>query len=253
MESPPGVPDDPARQRHLLRALLNVRPPLPVAPGLLELQDRLFASERAEAGVTDPARLPTVREMFPGTSISGADRLVLWRGDITTLAADAIVNAANAKLLGCFIPHHRCIDNAIHSAAGIQLRLACHRIMREQGRDETTGAAKITRAYNLPARHVIHTVGPIIRDDVRASDESQLESCYLACLDLAARQPDIRTLAFCCISTGEFRFPKLPAARLAVGAVTRWLQQKDHPLERIIFNVFTPEDHDAYARLFRAD
>lgn len=253
LESPPGVPNDPARQRHLLRSLLNTRPPLPVRPELLEWQDRLLGAERSATGAIDPGRLPTVQEQFPGTTVDGASRLVLWQGDITTLAADAIVNAANAKLLGCFIPHHRCIDNAIHSAAGIQLRLACHRIMQEQGRDEVTGHAKITPGYNLPARHVIHTVGPIIRGEVRASDERQLESCYRACLDLAAGHGGIRTLAFCGVSTGEYRFPKLAAARIAVGTVARWLQQADHGIERIIFNVFTPEDHDAYVRIFRAD
>jgi O-acetyl-ADP-ribose deacetylase (regulator of RNase III) len=253
LESPPAVPDDPAGQRHLLRTLLNVRPPVPVEPELLESQDRLLAAERAAAIVTDPARLPTVREEFPGTTVAGADRMVLWRGDITTLAADAIVNAANHKLLGCFIPHHRCIDNAIHSAAGLQLRLACHRIMQEQGADEPTGGAKLTPGYNLPARHVIHTVGPIIRGELRPQDETRLESCYVSCLDLAAGRPDIKVLAFCCISTGEFRFPKPAAARIAVRTVGRWLDEARHDLRQVILNVFSEEDHATYARLFRAD
>jgi O-acetyl-ADP-ribose deacetylase (regulator of RNase III) len=250
-DSRTAIPEDAASKRHLLRTLMNIRPPLPARPELLALQDRFLAAERASVAVTDPHRLPTIGEAFGDGAISFRDHLVLWKGDITTLAADAIVNAANSKLLGCFVPHHRCIDNAIHSAAGIQLRLECHQLMQRQGFDEPVGQAKLTRGYNLPARYVIHTVGPIIHGALRAEDERLLESCYTACLDLAAKHHDIKILAFCCISTGEFRFPKVPAAQIAVRTVCRWLQASGHLLHRVVFNVFTQEDHDVYAALFR--
>lgn len=230
---------------------MNLRPPLPARPDLLVLQDSFLAAERASSAVTDPWRLPTIREVFGDAAVGCRDQLVLWRGDITRLAADAIVNAANSKLLGCFVPHHRCIDNAIHSAAGVQLRLECHRIMQRQGADEAVGQARLTQGYNLPARYVIHTVGPIIHGEVCAEDERQLASCYAACLDKAAEHRDLRVLAFCCISTGEFRFPKALAARIAVRTVARWLEASRPALQRVVFNVFTPEDHDVYAGLFR--
>jgi O-acetyl-ADP-ribose deacetylase (regulator of RNase III) len=243
------VPEDAVGRRQLLRTLMNVRPPLPANPQLLEVQDRLLSAERDERGVLDPRALPSVAQVFQPVGDSYASRLVLWRGDITTLAADAIVNAANAKLLGCFIPHHRCIDNAIHSAAGIQLRLECRRLIDEQGRDEPVGRGKITPGYNLPSRYVIHTVGPMIEDQVRTEDVRLLESCYESCLDSAAQQEGVRVLAFCCISTGEFRFPKVRAAEIAVRTVRRWLTAGRGELERVIFNVFTQQDHDVYAEL----
>jgi O-acetyl-ADP-ribose deacetylase (regulator of RNase III) len=250
-DSRTAIPEDAAGQRHLLRTLMNIRPPLRAHPELLALQDRFLAVERASAAVTDPHRLPSIRQTFGAGDVPCQDQLLLWRGGITTLAADAIVNAANSKLLGCFVPHHRCIDNAIHSAAGIQLRLECHRIMQRQGGAEPVGQAKLTGGYNLPARYVIHTVGPTIHGSVRPEDERLLECCYTACLDLAAQHQDIKVLAFCCISTGEFRFPKLPAAQIAVRTVCRWLQASGHHLHRVVFNVFTQEDHDVYAALFR--
>ena len=246
-----AVPEDAASKRHLLRTLMNIRPPLSARPELIQLQDRFLSAERAGSGVRDPYQLPAIREVFSGGDIPFRDRLVLWRGDITTLAADAIVNAANSKLLGCFVPHHRCIDNAIHSAAGIQLRLECSQIMEQQGTDEPVGRAKITKGYNLPARYVIHTVGPTIHGSVRQEDESLLASCYTACLDLAARHKGIKVVVFCCISTGEFRFPRVAAAQIAVRTVCRWLDAARHPLQRIVFNVFTQEDYDVYASLFR--
>ena len=247
----PLLPHLASEQRLLLRALMNIRPPLPIRPELLEMQDRLLAGEREQKGVTDPFALPTIQEAFPGTSTPHAQRLVLWKGDITTLATGAIVNAANAKLLGCFIPNHRCIDNAIHSAAGIQLRLDCDEIMRRQGFDEPTGQAKITPGYNLPTRYVLHTVGPISSGAVRDADRRLLASCYTTCLDLAAQYEDIRSLAFCCISTGEFRFPKAAAARIAVQTVCDWLNHGGSRIERVVFNVFTQEDFEIYADLFR--
>jgi O-acetyl-ADP-ribose deacetylase (regulator of RNase III) len=247
------VPEDTAGKWRLLRALMNIRPPIAISPELLELQDRLLSAQREAKGITDLEALPSIQLEFSGTRIPVAERLVLWRGDITTLAADGIVNAANDRLLGCFIPHHRCIDNAIHSAAGIQLRLECAEIMRAQGHAEPTGQAKITRGYNLPAHYVLHTVGPIITDQVTEEHKRLLASCYTACLNLAALYSDIRSVAFCCISTGEFRFPRSLAAEIAVQTVCEWMKGSDGRMEKVVFNVFTQEDHDIYAGLFRAN
>jgi O-acetyl-ADP-ribose deacetylase (regulator of RNase III) len=245
------LPEDTAGKWHLLRALMNIRPPIPILPELLELQDQLLSAQREAKGVTNVEALPSIHGEFPGTRIPFAEHLVLWRGDVTTLAVDAIANAANDRLLGCFIPQHRCIDNAIHSAAGIQLRLECNEIMRAQGHAESTGQAQITRGYNLPARYVLHTVGPIITVEVTEEDKRLLASCYTSCLNLAARYSDIRSVAFCCISTGEFRFPRSLAAEIAVQTVGDWMKRSDGRIEKAVFNVFTQEDHDIYAGLFR--
>lgn len=246
------IPEDIDGKWRLLRALMNIRPPIPIRPELLKLQDRLLAVQREAKGVTGLGTLPSVLAEFPATQIAFAEHFVLWRGDITTLAADAIVNAANDRLLGCFIPHHRCIDNAIHSAAGIQLRLECNEIMQAQGHAEPSGQAKITRGYNLPARYLLHTVGPIIADQVTEEHKRQLASCYTACLNLAAQHSDIRSVSFCCISTGEFRFPRELAAEIAVQTVCDWMKRSHGRIEKVVFNMFTQEDHDIYAGLFRA-
>ena len=170
-------------------------------------------------------------------------------GDITKLDADAIVNAANSALLGCFIPCHRCIDNAIHSAAGVQLRNVCHDIIHKQGHEEPTGSAKITKGYNLPAKYVIHTVGPIIYDEVSADDKLMLASCYASCLQVAAEKK-LENIAFCCISTGEFHFPNQLAAQIAVDTVQTYLNQNpDTTLKKIIFNVFKDLDREIYEEI----
>ena len=173
--------------------------------------------------------------------------MALWRGDITRLKADAIVNAANSALLGCFCPCHGCIDNAIHSAAGLQLREECRRIMEAQGHPEPSGRAKITGGHALPARHVLHTVGPVIRGRVTSQDREALASCYRSCLELAAGH-GLETVAFCCISTGEFRFPRGEAAAIAVEAVENFLR-RDTSIRKVIFNVFQDEDEALYRRL----
>ena len=200
---------------------------------LLYLQARL-----SERGVT---RLGDLKLVQPG--------LYLWQGDITTLAVDAIVNAANSQMLGCFVPCHGCIDNAIHTYAGVQLRLECAGIMRKQGHEEETGRAKITKAYNLPCRFVLHTVGPIIYGSVTKTDRELLASCYRSCLDLAAEN-GLHSVAFCCISTGEFHFPKELAAPIAIQTVTDWQRQNPNQME-VIFNVFKDSDRKIYERLLR--
>lgn len=217
---------------------MNIRPPRPVSEAFLKIQDEYLGEAVAEKGVTDSASLP---------ASSLDSRLVLWRGDITTLKIDAIVNAANSALRGCFVPCHSCVDNIIHSVSGIQLRLACDRIMNEQGHDEPTGKAKITPAYNLPSEYVIHTVGPIVSGPLTDQHCRQLADCYRSCLELAADN-GLKSIAFCCISTGEFHFPQKKAAEIAVRTVTDYLN-RDSRIGKVVFNVFKQEDYDIYKGL----
>ena len=238
-----AFPSDDAAQRRLLRSLMNVRPPMPLDPGFLEVQDALRSAEREAKGVVDGAALPP---------IAADPRLALWQGDITRLRADAIVDADNSALLGCFAPCHGCIDNAIHSAAGLQLREECAAIMRAQGHPEPAGRAKLTRGYNLPARYVLHTVGPIVGRWVTWKDRRALAACYRACLELTAER-GLQTVAFCCISTGEFHFPNQEAAEIAVNTVREFLNQQASSIERVIFNVFKDLDADIYRRLLGPD
>ena len=232
IEIPAGQPD----KRRLLRSLINVRPPVPASEEFLKVQDAYLQERLAERGVTEPENLTPVQ---PG--------IYLWQGDITTLAADAIVNAANSRMLGCFVPCHGCIDNAIHTYAGTQLRMECARIMAGQMKEEATGKAKITKAYNLPCRYVLHTVGPIIYGTVTKTDCELLAGCYRSCLELAAAY-GLKSVAFCCISTGEFHFPNELAAEIAIQTVRTWQQQNSNRIE-VIFNVFKDSDYEIYKRL----
>ena len=231
------MPEDLLERRRLLRGLMNVRPPLPAGSEFLRVQDAYLQERLAERGVT---RLADLLPVQPG--------LYLWQGDITTLAVDAIVNAANSQMLGCFAPCHGCIDNAIHTYAGVQLRHECAKLMREQ-EEEPTGSAKITKAYNLPCRHVLHTVSPIIFGTVTREERDQLASCYRSCLTLAA-QNGLHSVAFCCISTGEYHFPRVLAAEIAIQTVKKWQGQNPNWIE-VIFNVFRDSDHEIYQRALR--
>lgn len=228
-------------QRDLLRALMNVRPPAPIGEEFLRVQDEYLSALREEAGVVDGDALPAV---------PSDPRLVLWRGDITTLKADAIVNAANSGMTGCYQPLHRCIDNCIHTYAGIQLRLKCAEMMAAQGHEEPTGQAKITPAYNLPCRYVLHTVGPIVSGPLTDGDREALASCYRSCLSLAAEN-GCGSVAFCCVSTGVFGFPQGEAAKIAVATVKSRLDA-GVGVQRVIFNVFTDEDLKIYQSLLDA-
>lgn len=241
-------PVDSVGKRRLLRSLMNVRFPGPALNGYMELQDELLTEEAQEKGLVKVEELPTAAEEFGIGQVRNADRMSLWRGDITRLQADAIVNAANSQLLGCFVPCHGCIDNAIHSAAGIQLRNACAELMEEQGHEEPTGKAKITPGYNLPAAHVIHTVGPIVGLKVTEKQKEELKSCYVSCLKLAEKE-GLKNIVFCCISTGEFHFPNKLAAEIAVDTADRFLTGSK--LERVVFNVFKEEDYNIYKKLFK--
>lgn len=229
------IPADAQAQKRLLRALFNVRPPRPADAEFLAVQDDYLQEETRRKGITDFSALRPVQ-----------DGLYLWQGDITTLRCDAIVNAANSRMLGCFVPCHGCIDNAIHTWAGVQLRLACAELMKQQGCDEETGRAKITPAFNLPCRYVLHTVGPIVGGRLTALEEAQLADCYRACLTLAA-QNGVQSIAFCCISTGEFRFPNERAAEIAVETVRDWRQRSSSRMA-VIFNVFTEKDLHIYRK-----
>ena len=223
------VPDSLQERRDLFRALMNVRPPTPASEEFLRVQDEQLQVQLAEKGVVE----------IVGQSLRE------WQGDITRLMVDAIVNAANSQMLGCFVPLHRCIDNAIHSAAGVQLRLACEEMMH--GTEEPTGSARITSGFNLPAKYVIHTFGPIVTTPRPfRQQEAQLASCYTSCLDLANRH-GLESIAFCCISTGEFRFPNDRACDIAVSTVRSWMA--GHPessVKTVIFNTFKDIDHELY-------
>ena len=243
------IPTTEQGKRDLFRALCNVREPKPVSEEFLRLQDEKLQTQLQEKGIVELIDIVGVcrdEKFFAPTG----KQLSLWQGDITRLRVDAIVNAANAQMLGCFHPLHRCIDNAIHSAAGVQLREECHRLMLQQGHPEPTGRAKITKAYNLPCKYVIHTVGPIIPDGIpTASQKDQLASCYrsiMACAD----ENGLESVAFCCISTGEFRFPNQLAAEIAVQTVKDYLTvHPDCSVRQVVFNVFKEVDRDIYQRL----
>ncbi len=234
------IPAEIDGQKRLLRSLFNVRMPKPVSEEFLRIQDEYLQEEIAGKGITRLEDLTPVQ-----------DTLYLWQGDITTLECDAIVNAANSGLLGCFCPNHGCIDNAIHTFAGVRLRTACAEIRNRQGCEEETGQAKMTPAFNLPCQFVLHTVGPIVHGSLTEKDKACLASCYRSCLTLA-EQNAIKSIAFCCISTDEFHFPNDQAARIAVQTVKEYKRQTKSKIE-VIFNVFKDLDYEIYKKLLRED
>lgn len=233
------IPCDEQGQKTLLRSLFNIRMPLPVTEEFLTVQNAYLQEETRRKGITALSDLEPAQK-----------GIYLWRGDITTLQCDGIVNAANSQMLGCFVPCHGCIDNAIHTYAGVQLRLECSELMKQQGHEEETGRAKLTKAYNLPCRYVLHTVGPIVHGSLTKKDKELLASCYQSCLELAERN-GLKSIAFCCISTGEFHFPNDKAAQIAVETVKRYKEQAHSKIE-VIFNVFKELDYNVYRELLRA-
>jgi len=243
-----NIPKDYEGKRKLLRSLMNVREPHESSEEFIKAQDEFLKKECEHKGIVELRNLPTLNEMFPNKSNKHGEKIALWQGDITSLKVDAIVNAANNQMLGCFVPCHACIDNAIHSVAGIQLRLECNEIMNKQGGGEPTGTAKVTGAYNLPCKYVIHTVGPIINGPLTDEDCSKLESCYKSCLQVAIEN-NIKSIAFCCISTGEFRFPKDRAAEIAIKTIVDFLNDNNEKIERVVINVFKQEDFEIYKNL----
>lgn len=237
----PSLPASPDEQRHLLRGLVNVRPPWPASAQFLSAQDAYLREETRRRGITDVADLTPIR-----------DGLCLWQGDITTLRCDAIVNAANGQMLGCFHPNHGCIDNAIHTFAGVQLRASCARLMEELGtREVQPGEAYVTPAFNLPSSYVIHTVGPIVGACPTRRDAELLASCYRSCLEVAERR-GMESLAFCCISTGEFCFPNHAAAQIAIQTVEEY-RRRTHSRIKVVFDVFKNRDREIYEELLAAE
>lgn len=232
------IPKDVQGQRDLLRSLMNVRMPRPIDDEFLVVQDEYLQQRNIERGITDVCDLQPV---------ASDERLFIWQGDITTLKCDAIVNACNSQMLGCFSPMHSCIDNFIHTYAGVQLRLKMNEIMTKQGHEEPAGQAKITRGYNLPAKFILHTVGPIIQWEVTEEDEKLLASCYRECLKLATEN-GAESIAFCCLSTGVFRFPQQRAAEIAIKTVKDFLIT-DTGIKQVIFNVFKDKDLEIYSSI----
>ena len=241
-----GIPRGEAEQKRLLRSLMNVRPAVPASEEFLRVQDEYLAEENRSRGITDIKDLKSVAEQggFDTLNHRNTNDLYLWRGDITTLRVDAIVNAANSGMTGCYEPCHACIDNCIHTFAGIQLRSVCADIMRRQGHEEPTGSAKITPAFNLPCDFVLHTVGPIICGKLTERDCELLASCYTSCLNLA-QENAVGSIAFCCISTGVFRFPQDRAAEIAVATVRDWKERTGSTM-KVVFNVFSEKDEGIY-------
>lgn len=229
-----NIPTSEHEQFRLYRSLVNIRYAVPVSQKYIDMENKFLQNMTERKGITDIAGLQPIE-----------DNIYLWQGDITTLKCGAIVNAGNSELTGCYQPCHNCIDNCIHTFAGVQLRLECAEIMQKQGHEEPTGRAKITSAYNLPCDYVIHTVGPVVNDRLTKSHCELLKSCYKSCLEIAV-QNNIESIAFCCISTGVFGFPKQEASVIAVGTVREFL--KNHSI-KVIFNVFGDDDYEIYKRL----
>ena len=232
------IPTDAEEQKTLLRSLMNVREPGEIGEAFLRVQDEYLQARLKERGVVDLNDLTPVR-----------DGLYLWKGDITLLRCGAIVNAANSGMTGCYRPCHACIDNCIHTYAGIQLRRDCGELMARQGFPEPTGKAKLTKGYNLPCDYILHTVGPIVEGPLTEEHKRLLESCYRSCLTLAAEN-GVESVAFCCISTGVFGFPKREAAEIAVNTVKAWKREQSSDM-KVIFNVFGNEDLAIYQNLLR--
>ncbi|HIW73338.1 MAG TPA: protein-ADP-ribose hydrolase [Firmicutes bacterium] len=234
-----ALPANEEEQKRLLRSLFNRRPPRPAGREFLAVQDAYLQEEIRRRGITD---FSSLRPIQPG--------LYLWQGDITTLRCDAIVNAANSRMLGCFCPNHGCIDNAVHTFAGVQLRWACEEMMRRQGHEEKAGGAKATPAYNLPCSYVLHTVGPVVQGRPSEKEENQLASCYRSCLELAEKYA-LKSVAFCCIATGEYHFPEEPAAKIAIRTVKAY-KARTHSKIEVVFNVFKDADYQVYRNLLRS-
>lgn len=248
------VTNNAEEKKNVIRSLMNIRMPRTLPEKLIKVQDMYLQEELALKGIVSLSEIPTVREQYKSNH-PFADKLSIWQGDITRPKVGAIVNAANSQMLGCFVPRHRCIDNAIHSGAGMQLRAECNHMMNQRrikyGRqyEEPTGTATLTKGYNLPCDYIIHTVGPIVHGKLTDSLRQDLQSCYENVLK-CCMENGIESVAFCCISTGEFHFPNDEAAKIAVETVTKFLDSNtDFHMDRIIFNVFKDNDRVIYEKI----
>ena len=248
------TPADTEGKKRLLRSLMNIRMPRPLEERVLKIQDEYLCERIRENGIVTLSDIPTISDQ--GSRHIFSDRLSIWQGDITRLAVDAVVNAANSQMLGCFQPCHSCIDNCIHTFAGVQLRAECDRQMQKlRGRygvdfEQPTAIPMLTEGYNLPAKKVIHIVGPLVQYRLTPALEKNLADCYRNTLALCAEN-GLRSVAFCCISTGVFHFPADRAAEIAVETVTEWLRKNAEKAERVIFNVFNDKDKGYYEQLLQ--
>jgi O-acetyl-ADP-ribose deacetylase (regulator of RNase III) len=236
------------KRKIIEKSLVELSPGYELTEKFNGLLDSLLQVELRQKHLTDAKFLSRIES----GSYNKLSKAAIWKGDITTLKVDAIVNAANNQLLGCFIPFHRCIDNAIHCAAGPRLRKDCFTIMTLQGNLEPTGHAKVTRAYNLPSRYVIHTVGPIVKGKLTKSDRTDLRNSYLSCLELSKKFKAIQSIAFCSISTGLYGFPFEEAAKIAIDTVNTWFAENPNGLDYVVFNVFKDSEKVIYERLVRS-
>ncbi|MDR3593673.1 MAG: protein-ADP-ribose hydrolase [Clostridium sp.] len=243
------IPNNNKEKRILIRSFMNIRMPRTISKEFIDIQDEFLLEETKNKGIITLEEILTIKEQFE-SNVPFAEKISIYQGDITRLKVDAIVNAANSQMLGCFVPCHKCIDNAIHSAAGVQLREECNELMKKQEHEEQTGSAKITKGYNLPCKYVIHTVGPIVKWKLNDELKKDLENCYNSCLEQAVEN-GIRSIAFCCISTGEFHFPSDEAAKIAVRTVQTFMEKNYEKLDRVIFNVFKDMDLEIYCSLFK--
>lgn len=246
------IPKEQESKKRLYRSLCNIREPKQISKEYLQAEDEYLKDELKEKQITKVENIKTVFEKYGEVNLKNKNKICLWQGDITTLQIDAIVNAANSQGLGCFIPCHKCIDNQINSFAGIRLRLECNKIMKQKNYNLKTSEVIITNGYNLPAKYIIHTVGPIIYNQVTEIEESQLAKCYQNCLELAIKN-NIKTIAFPCISTGEFRFPKELACQIAVKTVDEFLTQNSAQFDKVVFNVYKEEDLKLYERYVKSN
>lgn len=238
-------------KKRIYRSLCNIRDAKPISAEYLNTENNYLQEELNKKDIIDVEDIQPAKELIKVTNLKYEDKICLWKGDITTLKIDAIVNAANSQGLGCFVPMHSCVDNIIGSNAGVSLRLECNKVMKEKNYFLPTGKAFITKGYNLPAKYVIHTVGPIIYEEVTEKEEQELINCYINSLKLAI-QNGIKTIAFPCISTGEFRFPKTQACKLAIKAVEEFLDTHNDEIDKIVFNVYIEEDYEIYEQYIRS-
>ena len=241
------LPTDITQKKNLYRSLCNIREPKPISKEYLEVENAYLQEELKKKDIIKVEDIETISEKYKTSELKNSSKICLWEGDITTLQIEAIVNAANSQGLGCFVPCHKCIDNQIHTMAGVELRQACNEIMKKKDYQLKTGEAIITKGYNLPAKYVIHAVGPMIYDTVTQLEEQQLADCYINSLQLAMDN-GIRTIAFPCISTGEFRFPKEQASKIAIATVDDFLKHNSDKFEKVVFNVFTEDDKRIYEK-----
>ena len=241
------IPDDINQKKSLYRGLVNVREPKPISAEYLEVEDKYLQEELKNKKIKNADELLTIKEQYVNNNLDNSDKMCIWQGDITKLKIGAIVNPANSQGLGCFLPNHNCIDNQIQTFAGIRMRLECNEYMKTINYNLETSKCFITEGYNLPAKKVIHAVGPIVESFLTDDLRTDLENTYINCLKCAIEN-GIRTISFPCISTGVFRFPKDEASKIAIRTVDKFLSENKDKIDKVIFNLWSKEDVIIYER-----